>query len=425
MDILLQFSPNNECRLSLQAINAPRKKRGDSASQRESSKYAHLVQSSQVEVVRGFSMSAVLNTGCDRKNIIVTHDEADATEKVRLTSLDIICKLQQSEKTYKERRKKRVKSGYGLLGRVSRFTKSARRRIISAGAILEARCKNPASSVLVTCTLPGSSANAIAELPKWTGYLVNRCFSRVRAAWNVAESWRPAQLSWFYTWEIQKRGALHLHLCLWTNEPAFSEYLGTVFKEAWVNTIKDIDTKCQSDLCTKHDGKSCWLSQYWQNDVSVVRKSVARYISKYVSKDNTKSVVRNGARIHPSRWWGMDRLLTQEVVRNSPQIKARALSESRATGLFAILVKEIADMGVVQSYSWNADIGSGSYHAGWVHCSGFYLNADIFMSAKEWLLEFFTRCIADIDYSCIEYRNYDPLSSYSSEVANRLLEVAS
>lgn len=423
MNILLQFSPNNEVRLSLQSLNTPHRQRGDSAGSRELAKYANLAMASQVEVARGFSMSALLHTGGTPNNVIVSHTEADATEVVKSRSLDFLNEVQQATKKQRESRKNAIKPGYGGFARPSRFGRNARRRIISAGSILEKRGKNPSQGVLVTCTLPGDSPSAIREFGKWSGYVINRAFQRVRAVIYASRSWRPSQISWFYCWELQTRGALHVHTCLWSNEPAFSEYLGHVFKAGWEDAIKDISARGESDLCTKRNGRSCWLPQYWQNDVQIIRQSVARYVSKYVSKDKTKPACWDGARVYPTRWWGMDRVLNQEVRRQSPELKARSLSESRAVGLFALLSREIAEMGVCLQYSWNADIGNNGYHAGWVHCSGFYLNADIFISAKEWLLEFMARCIADIDYSCIEYRNYEPLPSYLSEVANRLLEV--
>lgn len=407
MDIVAQFTPNNEVRISLQSLKSPRKRLTDCLPVQEAEKIARHALRSQVEIVTGMSRSVILRNGNTPNNIIVTHEDAELARKAQTRSLDILRDFQTHNEDKRNARKTAKKSGYGFGTRRTKFSRFARRKIISGGALLERDSKAPAQAVLVTCTLPGSGSRAMSALSRWSGYIVNRCLTRVRVAFKRHWACEGIRLRWFYCWEFQRRGALHLHLCLWTDRSQVSLQLGELFREGWKEAILAIGNESEPHLCETSDRKSCWLPQYWQNDVSPVRESVARYVSKYVSKDgsNAETLPGNGKAYYPARWWGMDRFLGKSIRRESAKLKVCSLSESEATAIAIEVERELINLGVVQMYHWAQDIGSASYHVGYVSCSGYYVAEGMYEVVREWLPELILRFTSRLHRSRYEYEN--------------------
>jgi len=185
------------------------------------------------------------------------------------------------------------------------FRNSGRIRIQECASIAERRFGN--NALFFTGTIPGSGWRIAAEIAAYSGKIVNRVKQWFRD--NLTDTY-----SCFSVWEWQKRGMLHLHLCLASNETTKLEKLRASLKERWILLLQDISWDCKRDLFRKN---ASWT---WQDDLSTVqadaqwvKKSIARYLSKYSCK------VTNGCKrprfFSPTRWWSVDRATQQQADR--------------------------------------------------------------------------------------------------------------
>lgn len=195
----------------------------------------------------------------------------------------------------------RSSAGYGALPeKPTRFGMNAKRQLLRCGGALEKAA--PTEEVLfLTGTLPGSTEDAFRAIAAYSGYIVNGL-----KAWIA--NYVPSKLD-FYVWEYQKRGALHLHYAVWVPDVSARLSIIAAFKEWWIQALHRVSDMAGCDLFRKNSGKT------WLDDESkvravaeVCRKSVARYLAKYLSKSCTAK--RGPARLFtPSRWWGTSRPL--------------------------------------------------------------------------------------------------------------------
>lgn len=192
-------------------------------------------------------------------------------------------------------------AGYGALPRKpTSFGLNAKRQLLRCGGALEKTA--PTEEVLfLTGTLPGSTEDAFKAIASYSGYIVNSL-----KAW--ISTYVPEKLD-FYVWEYQKRGALHLHYAVWVPDVGHRRFILDSFKEWWVQALHRVSDLAGCDLFRKNSGKT-WLGD--ESKVRAVaevcRKSVARYLAKYLSKSSTPR--RGAARLFtPSRWWGTSRPL--------------------------------------------------------------------------------------------------------------------
>ena len=193
--------------------------------------------------------------------------------------------------------------GYGGLPRRQKFSLYGRRTILHAGGALE-RTHGHEDCLFLTVTHPGSTVESFRALAEYSAHAV-----KTLQGWLSRHI--PNKLS-IYTWEWQKRGALHLHLVLHCPDRERGEWIRANLKAEWIRILDSIAEKSGVDVYRKNRGFS------WVTDKSVVRvdaqwceKSVAAYLSKYVSKatDANKRMPRNA--FYPSRWYGVSRPLLQ------------------------------------------------------------------------------------------------------------------
>lgn len=184
--------------------------------------------------------------------------------------------------------------------RTGRFTLDAKRKILRAGGALDVFDVKPSNCLLLTGTLPGSTKEALNEIPKHTGYIVNRLKIWIR------ERYKENQFS-FYCWELQKRGALHIHYCVYVPCVAASKRIVEEFRGFWIRLLSDISDSTGVDLFAKsYGGSHRFDTKDVQADAQRCRKSVAAYMAKYVSKE----AGRGHRSRYPSRWSGVSRPLT-------------------------------------------------------------------------------------------------------------------
>lgn len=189
--------------------------------------------------------------------------------------------------------------GHGTLGRGYSFSTYARRKLIRAGAVLDGF--DTSLTLFLTGTLPGSTDESFRAIASYSSYIV-----------NCTKAWIAKRVSSkldMYVWELQKRGALHLHYVVHCSSVAARDYILSQWKAEWIRILQSVATKSGVDLWRKtarftHASNK----QVTKTDAQIVTKSVARYLSKYLSKSSNSS--KSFRKVYrPVRWYGVSRPL--------------------------------------------------------------------------------------------------------------------
>ena len=191
--------------------------------------------------------------------------------------------------------------GFGALpANPTTFGLNGKRKLIRQGAAMETEAP-PDECLFLTGTLPGSTEDSFKAIAAWSGYIVHRLKSWIG-------TYAPGKYD-FYCWEYQRRGALHLHYCVWLPDGSARAMVLAKFRDWWIQILHRVGESCNTDMFRKDSGKT-WLSDLSKVRAvaEVCRKSPARYLAKYLSK--SAAPARGPARaFSPSRWWGTSRPL--------------------------------------------------------------------------------------------------------------------
>lgn len=243
--------------------------------------------------------------------------------------LDLIKQFQQTEEPMRRAKVKSLR-GYGDRPNVSYFTHKSGQKVRECGAAIDILCNgDPKKCRVVTLTLPSSGHEAYDALSRYSGYATNRLFQVIR------RSEYHAHCYWFYVWEYQKRGALHLHICLFHEEPEVSERLGEEIISQWRILLCDI---------RRLSGVNLLFSKGFNREVALcdmqcLNQSMyfgcGAYFSKYASKTATANPSMGDAesinnsllcKKYPvSRFWGSSSNLKRLVRENSLSFKKEDL----------------------------------------------------------------------------------------------------
>ena len=201
---------------------------------------------------------------------------------------------------------KGLKSGWGLVPGKTRFGVRGRRLILRSGGVMDSL---PGVRAAITLTLPGSGERAYKAIAAWSGYVANRV-----KTWLYDQIEGQKEIAYFYVWELQKRGALHMHLCL--NCGSHSEFsrIKKGIKNEWIKIIEDVMERSGTHMFLSPKGvDNRRRKKSIQVDCQKVRKSVSAYFAKYCGKQDKGALehIENGFR--PSRWWGCSRWLSRET----------------------------------------------------------------------------------------------------------------
>ena len=183
------------------------------------------------------------------------------------------------------------------------LTKEAQRKILRLAAVM--RPEDKARQVFVTGTLPGSTRRSMLEFARLSGYVVKLVQTYVPRTLGVA----ARDLSSIYVWECQERGALHTHIVFECPDEKVANRLVVLWRWVWVKVLKAAQKKASCDLFErKYGGTWDGREEYFVTDAEIVRKSVDRYVSKYVSKGTWKH-----KEFFPSRWYGASSSLRERL----------------------------------------------------------------------------------------------------------------
>ena len=229
--------------------------------------------------------------------------------------LDYMLKLQTNRRPRANRPSK-----YGANG----ITSHGRRFIKEACALLENDYGKEVA--FITFTLPGSSVRAKLTFAKHYAAILNLLFTNLRKQcakfdWdqNFAAKFRSENgdaykdLDYVNATELQKRGALHMHIAVGLRSKRMFRYLQREHKRIWCQILETYSVKTGVDLFEREEGGT-WrgFSRKTQTKCVKVEKSIKRYLSKYLSKGSLQANAHDVAT--PSRWWNCSAALRQRVV---------------------------------------------------------------------------------------------------------------
>lgn len=220
-----------------------------------------------------------VQTICDTKELILR----------RLAFLDIIKKSQQRKKSERN---------WGKLQTDKTLTRNGKQKILEAGAVIDKHVGNT-NAFALTLTLPGSGWSAYDVLSRYSGYIVNRLGQIIRRA-----EAKGVSVHWFFVWEHQKRGALHMHWCIAVESDwRIGNLLCLELRAKWFALLEDLSVLTRTDLFAKRGLSGTWrhTPEVWQADIFRVKKSVAGYFSKYCSKSHGESDILSRRRAYEER----------------------------------------------------------------------------------------------------------------------------
>ena len=176
----------------------------------------------------------------------------------------------------------------------TRFTNSARNTLKDAAHIIET--SSSGQGVFVTLTLPGGTQAAFDVMSAASGHVVNRLNTWLNR-------WIESGL-YCYVWELQERGAPHLHYLMRLPESMKQARFLALIKAEWRKILCEISDSSGVDLFERANGGTWRHSlRYPKCQVKKVRYSYVHYLGKYLSK--TKSKSGSKTTWHPGRWSGV------------------------------------------------------------------------------------------------------------------------
>lgn len=248
----------------------------------------------------------------DPKRRVIAKPMSRARAVSPVLLLDITNQFQHRATESLESRNK-TKKGYGATPRIKSFSAASGQKVRECGGAIDYLCDGePSKCRVITLTLPATGEDAYKALSDWSGYATNRLLQLIRRT-------RDDRYHWFYVWEHQKRGALHLHLCLYHEQSRESEKIGDAIVSKWRDILRDIGTRCGIDLLFAKGFGRRVESHEMQSNNQQMRKGCGAYFSKYAAKtSNTRDEsgietvnTRNARRYPPCSFWGRSQNLAK------------------------------------------------------------------------------------------------------------------
>lgn len=364
--IILQRFANREYRLTRQSIVSPGKSKGDKYAERQSEKYAQAVLDTYV-LDQNFN-SQLMCASPEEGGRISRMSHSDIRRGIR--SLDVIDEFRQIARVRKN------KGGWGFAAKPTSFTRNARHRLLEAGAVIDNEFGR--NCYEVTLTLPGSGNEAYQTLANWTGWMCDRLLREVRR--NTITS------HWFYVWEWQKRGALHLHFAIAGSDMTEVKKVAQGLEYMWFELLLELEQKTGVELFRKNRDIT-WRNkpEKWRSHVLPVYKSVAAYFSKYAGK-SANSQPKHGCTFYPARWWGSSRAVKQgiELRRHRYEVEGNNADIKQAYADIKSWLEE--QPGMLKSYAYDFDLGKSRLGTplGGGHVEIYYYEDEAFARMQNW-----------------------------------------
>ena len=239
---------------------------------------------------------------------------------------------------------------------VKRFGNIQAQKIHECGAAMEMLSSDPRFSHVTTLTLPANNQESFECIAAHSGAIVNSLFQPLRDKY-------PDTNHWFFVWEYQKRGALHLHIAHYHPDESEGMLIGNILIEQWHKILCEIsDNSGVWMLSDRHKG-DYEMKDFYQHHTQPMRKSVAGYFSKYASKASQKeenNYVKKFSEMHPpSRFWGSSSQM-KAIVKSHHFHNCRDYTEDKRSMeiLFIHIHKMISECEIVlqKNYTFKKDL---------------------------------------------------------------------
>lgn len=240
---------------------------------------------------------------------------------------------------------KQDKNGFGVMGtRCPNFTKHAKNTIRWGASAIESafgidRC------VFLTGTLPGSTLEAQLIFAANSSYFIDRINKWLLKYFSI-----DGEVFRLSVWELQRRGALHLHAIV-AAPAGQTQRLIDEFQAFWIHLLESLSDSTGIDLFGKSAGGS-HRGNYNKpikiqgrkgilKDVmcygAVVKKSVAAYLSKYLSKSAGDFRYTEKPAFYPARWWSISRAVKNLVAEQTIKIDLPRFHDSQLLNVHALV----------------------------------------------------------------------------------------
>lgn len=242
-------------------------------------------------------------------------------------------------------------SGHGELAiRTTKFGNEAKRSIQRCARALDGIVETPQDILFLTGTLPGSGQEQFLAMAQWSSWIVH-------SLKNWIGNYCPGKLD-FYCWELQKRGALHLHYAVHCPDEEDSQYILDNFKKQWIRLLDTVSEKTGVDLYMNavRGFSHRPNKEVVQAKAERVLKGVGNYLGKYLSK-STQGESRTGV-FSPCRWWGVSRPLRALEKSERVENVRFFMNQSQWHGVYEDCVRWLAMAGDV-CHEWKNQIMPG------------------------------------------------------------------
>jgi len=283
-----------------------------------------------------------------RNNREYFHEMTAIRQSVHKQQLDIIRKKETPKKVSLTRR-----------NTPKSFTRISGQRLRECGAAMDILCAGDLTQCHEVClTLPANHEAAFAALAQNTYFATHRIFAYLKKQYN-------GEVSWFYVWEYQKRGALHLHLAVHHRDSSLLDTICGDIKRAWIRILEDIGQSAGTCMFSDKTMKKCTISQNWQMHSEQIRSSVGGYFSKYAGKEESKQSWY--CQKYPiSRFWGSSATIKQVIKENSMEYEWDFQGDLEAVEKFheELIAKILLESNVVRMSGYSFHIrGKHSHRA--------------------------------------------------------------
>jgi hypothetical protein len=285
------------------------------------------------------------------KALAITHREENEYRKAigikpYQSHLDIIKKSQRVKKNPSSR-----------LNTPKNFTHASGQHLRECGAAIDIACGGNISLCHeITLTLPANTQEAFHAIAAKSGYVVNRLFQPIRRHYGD-------ECLWFFVWEYQKRGALHMHICVYHPSEKSGKEIAQKLIEQWHQILCDLSEMCNTSMFARKDGRSCTIRSLHQHHTAPIRKAVGAYFSKYAGKQESKQSWY--CKKYPvSRFWGSSAQVKKIVSVHSAKFDLDLFNEQEANKKLEQIIENILEKLLIistTSYDFDVNIGHGEH----------------------------------------------------------------
>lgn len=287
--------------------------------------------------------------------------------------LDISCKVSQPEESMPHRR-----TAFGL---------NAKRKLMRIGGAYDTVDPTPFHYVFLTGTIPGGTHDAFMAMARESRYVV-----KALSDWFSRSYPTPY---WFYVWELQARGALHIHYCVYAPNPRIRADILCKWHEKWHSIIQEVGRRSDADMWKRKDGTyhregHSVLQAYAQE----VNKSVAAYLAGYCGGSKDKHSTDASSPYYPGRWWGASRASIKLLESLTKEVTVDYANYREADRDMRV-IKEALSTSTDHLYEYPHKAGVGrtivSYHPEdkgkqvWTQLTGPSMNPTLYPNACSWI----------------------------------------